>query len=292
MLAGWLEQDGRAALVRLDGTDGSSPREAGAVLILRVDGGFSGTIGGGALEFEALAEARALLAKGAACGHRHRIVLGPALGQCCGGAVVLRLEVFTRDDLGWIAPLGAAEAAGRAIDTTQHEDAAGRLVRLIGPGGSKDRLPVMLCGAGHVGRALALALAPLPFHVDWIDSRAEAFPAHVPANVTVHCVADPVMALDQDLPGTALCVLTHSHALDLALIGRALPDPRFAYVGMIGSATKRARFEGMMRRAGLAEGDIARLVCPIGGRALADKQPAAIAAAIAYELLLVRQLPA
>jgi xanthine dehydrogenase accessory factor len=144
-----------------------------------------------------------------------------------------------------------------------------------------------LFGAGHVGRALVLALAPLPFAVRWIDSRDDAFPAHIPAN------AAPVLARDPQaevaaLPADALVVImTHDHALDLAVTAAAL-ERGFPFVGLIGSGTKRARFERRLRELGMSEERIRALGCPIGIPGIRGKEPPVIAAATVAQLLLVR----
>ncbi len=148
--------------------------------------------------------------------------------------------------------------------------------------------PVYLFGAGHVGRALALALAPLPFAVRWIDPRPEEFPKLVPANVAMIAAADPPAELGQAPDGALVVVMTHSHALDLAIVAEALTQGRFPYVGLIGSATKRARFVSQLRAAGLHEGNVARLICPIGVAGVEGKEPAVIAAATAAQLLMAR----
>ena len=111
--------------------------------------------------------------------------------------------------------------------------------------------PLYLFGAGHVGRALALALAPLPYAVRWIDGRDGAFPQAVPGNVTCIQSANPVQDLQSATDGSFVLIMTHSHALDLAVTEAALRDARFAYVGLIGSATKRARFEKRLREGGV-----------------------------------------
>ena len=291
-----IAREGRACLVRIVRTEGSTPREAGASIVLGAEGRFSGTIGGGALEHEALALGRRMLGE-APAGMVRRVLLGPVLGQCCGGAVEVRIDSFDAEDSGWIAPLVEAERAGPVV-TIGREDAAGRLIRRLAgadvAGGVCETFgtpttPVMIAGAGHVGRALVLALAPLPFSVRWVDSRAEAFPAHGPVNAVMEAPDTPLAALETAAPGTLLVVMTHSHALDLALVARALPDPRFAFVGLIGSATKRARFAGLLTRGGVAAEAVARLSCPVGGRAARDKHPAVIAAMIARDLLVARE---
>jgi xanthine dehydrogenase accessory factor len=133
-----------------------------------------------------------------------------------------------------------------------------------------------------------LALAPLPFAVTWIDPRPASFPSHVPGNVICRTGTDPVRVLDTAPGGAFVAIMTHSHALDLDVAAAALLARRFAYVGVIGSATKRARFAGALRQIGLADDDIARLICPIGLTEIHDKAPAAIAAAVAAQLLIRR----
>ena len=147
------------------------------------------------------------------------------------------------------------------------------------------RRPLWLFGAGHVGRALMLALAPLPFDVTWIDEREGAFPAATPANVRPVRSADAAGELAGAPDGAFVVVMTHSHALDLAIVHAALAVGRFGYVGLIGSAGKRARFVRRLREAGVAEARVATLVCPIGMSGIRSKHPAAIAAGVAAQLL-------
>ena len=147
------------------------------------------------------------------------------------------------------------------------------------------RRPVWLFGAGHVGRALMLALAPLPFDVTWIDERADAFPAATPANVRSLPSTDPAGEVSRAPDGALIVVMTHSHARDLAIVHAALAAGRFGYVGLIGSASKRARFTRRLREAGVAQARVAELVCPVGLPTIASKHPAAIAAGVAVQLL-------
>ena len=147
------------------------------------------------------------------------------------------------------------------------------------------RRPVWLFGAGHVGRALMLALAPLPFDVTWVDERADAFPAALPANVRPLRSDDPAEVLARVPDGALIVVMTHSHSRDLSIVHAALAAGRFGYVGLIGSASKRARFTRRLRDAGVAETRIAALVCPIGLCGIRSKHPAAIAAGVAAQLL-------
>jgi len=310
-----IEREGAAVLATIMAVRGSSPREAGTRMVVRADGAFSGTIGGGALEWQVLAEAQALLAAGA--GPRMRQMdraLGPDLGQCCGGRVRLMLERFGREDLPWLAALARAEGHAELVTVgvpqprgtfarrpaTDAEAALappsanpalladGRLIERFG----RRCPPVYLFGAGHVGRALVMALAPLPFAVFWSDPRPDAFPSHVPQQVRILRDPHPERSLDQAPDDACILIMTHSHALDLAIATAALSAGRFAYVGVIGSQTKRTRFLSQMRQAGLDEARLDRMVCPIGIPGIEGKEPAVIAAAVVAQILLLPQAAA
>ncbi len=291
-LARAIVEEGAAALVTLVATRGSAPREAGARMVVRPSGAFSGTIGGGALEWEAQARAGAALERGRGAAMRQRVALGPELGQCCGGQIDLRIETFDASDLAEIERLAGAEASG-PLSLVARAGADGRLARGFAQAGeageietyAEPAVPVLLFGAGHVGRALALALAPLPFRLRWIDPRPGAFPRHVPANAVVIESADPPAEIDAAPDGAQVLVMTHSHPLDLAIVARALAAERFGYVGLIGSQTKRARFLSQMRAAGIGEAALGRLTCPIGVPGIVGKAPAVIAAAVAAQML-------
>jgi xanthine dehydrogenase accessory factor len=302
----FLTEHGAAVLVTLAQIQGSSPREAGARMMVRPDGRFSGTIGGGALEWLALAEAQSMMSGPGAAYRRLDKALGPELGQCCGGRVLVTLERFGAGDLARVGLLAAAERVGGfttiadpahpTARTTASPDlispgvryaqlADGRIVERFGV----DATALYLFGAGHVGRHLVLALAPLPFAVTWIDPRAGAFPSHVPANVSCRAGNEPVRLLDQAPEGAFVAIMTHSHALDLDVAAAALKARRFPYVGLIGSGTKRARFVSTLRQLGLAREDIGRLICPIGLTEIHDKAPASIASSITAQLLIRRE---
>jgi xanthine dehydrogenase accessory factor len=310
----FIAEHGAAALVTLVEARGSSPREAGARMVVRADGGFSGTIGGGTLEWAALAEAQALLAHPkAAAVRRFKKSLGPDLGQCCGGQVSVLIERFDATDRAAVAPLAAAERSGTLVTVATNDGgrplrrplAAGEDIGAM-PDADYARLPdgrvverfgsaatsLYLFGAGHVGRSLVLALAPLPFVVTWIDPRPGAFPEHIPANAACFTDTEPVRFIARAPADAFIAVMTHSHALDLDLVAAALKADRFAYVGLIGSATKRARFAGAMAKLGISRDAIDRLVCPIGLTEIRDKAPAAIAAATAAQLLIRRDAAA
>jgi xanthine dehydrogenase accessory factor len=300
-----IEAEGSAALVTLARVEGSSPREAGVRMVVRPSGGFHGTIGGGTLEFAALEAANEALRKGRGPARRRSLALGPELGQCCGGRVEWRVETFDKRDLDDLSALAIAEG-GAPATLSAVLGADGRVQRTLGSSVSERRLArladeswteplgvlgraVYLFGAGHVGRALALALAPLPFAVRWIDPRRDAFPAHTPANVTLIHAPEPSAELASAPDNALVVVITHSHALDLEIVAEALRVERFGYVGLIGSATKRARFLSQMRAAGLTGVQLARLVCPIGVSGLESKDPAVIAASTAAQLLIVSE---
>jgi xanthine dehydrogenase accessory factor len=300
-----IEAEGSAALVTLARVEGSSPREAGVRMVVRPSGGFHGTIGGGTLEFAALEAANEALRKGRGPARRRSLALGPELGQCCGGRVEWRVETFDKRDLDDLSALAIAEG-GAPATLSAVLGADGRVQRTLGSSVSERRLArladeswteplgvlgraVYLFGAGHVGRALALALAPLPFAVRWIDPRRDAFPAHTPANVTLIHAPEPSAELASAPDNALVVVITHSHALDLEIVAEALRVERFGYVGLIGSATKRARFLSQMRAAGLTGVQLARLVCPIGVPGLESKDPAVIAASTAAQLLIVSE---
>jgi len=149
--------------------------------------------------------------------------------------------------------------------------------------------PLYLFGAGHVGRAIVQALAPLAFRTSWIDSRSDAFPAELSAGLVTHGAENPPVIVDQAPPGSFFLIMTHSHPLDLDICARVLQRDDFAFLGLIGSETKRARFAGRLRAIGIPPQAIGRLTCPIGIPGIASKEPAAIAAAVAAQLLIVAE---
>jgi xanthine dehydrogenase accessory factor len=272
-----LEAHGTCAMVSVVKVEGSTPREAGARIVV-TPLGFHGTIGGGTLEWQAIAKAQALLGKPT----QHKVSdhsLGPDLGQCCGGRVQLVTEVFARSDLAVARDFAVREENGVFAVTG----------RILAPDFSEkfgeSNRKLFLFGAGHVGRALILALAPLPFDVIWIDPREGAFPSAVPSNVVTIQSESPAAEIADAPPGSFALVMTHSHALDLEITDAVLRSPSFAYAGLIGSATKRARFGRRLRDAGIAESRIEELVCPIGIPSIKSKHPSAIAAATAVQLL-------
>jgi xanthine dehydrogenase accessory factor len=300
-LAAALAAHGRVARVVIAGVEGSSPREVGASMLVW-DQGQSGTIGGGALEFEAAAKARGLLASppipslpppwGREAPLVERVALGPSLGQCCGGAVVLWTEVFDAvpEAVAGVVARGVGEmplAVKRVLAA-----ARGQGVRpspglvagwLVEPMAEAER-QVWVWGAGHVGRALVSVLAPLPgIAVTWVDVAVERFPESVPEGVTVVPASDPAVVADHAPLGAEHLVLTFSHALDLELCHRLL-NRGFKGLGLIGSATKWGRFRSRLAALGHEAQAVGRIRCPIGDPSL-GKHPQAIAVGVVAELL-------
>jgi len=217
----------------------------------------AGTIGGGHLEFHAIDLARQLITEGPVR-REVELPLGPFMGQCCGGHVTLAFE---------------------PVDEAVADRLLRREERLLA-----ERPAVLVFGLGHTGRALAAVLALLPFAVTLVDDRAEAL-VDLPAGCRVRHLPDPQQAVSDAPPGAAYIILTHSHALDYRLTEAALVRGDAAYVGMIGSKTKRKRFEHQFLRAGGSKSVLAQLTCPIGGADVDDKRPEIIASLTAAELV-------
>jgi xanthine dehydrogenase accessory factor len=318
-LAAAVAREGRVARVVVAEAKGSAPREAGAAMLVWEDGQ-DGTIGGGALEWEAAARARAMLAASAgaeplspipsprgggeaplpsAPARVDRVALGPELQQCCGGAVVLLTEVWDAarlaalDTAAGMAARPLVAGAAMPLSVSRRLASARGQGRTAGPiladGWAVEPLAVpvrqvWVWGAGHVGRAIVAVLAPLPgLAITWVDTAADRFPGAVPEGVTQVVAADPARLVPHAPPGAEHLILTHSHALDLALC-HALLLRGFARCGLIGSATKQARFRRRLAELGHAPAAIARIDCPIGDPAL-GKHPQAIAVSVAAEIL-------
>ncbi|MFZ2649528.1 MAG: xanthine dehydrogenase accessory protein XdhC [Burkholderiaceae bacterium] len=258
----WLAQARSAIVVEVSQANGSVPREAGTRMLVSAEQN-AGTVGGGHLEWKAIARARAMLQQGEAQPCVEHYPLGPALGQCCGGTVSLAY-----------APLDA-----------------GALARWPQPQAQFD---LQLYGAGHVGRAIVHALAPLPVRVLWIDEREDEFGAadlerlaHSNAAIRTLCVDTLEAEVRHAATGAFYLVLTHQHDLDLRITEAILRRGDFAYLGLIGSKTKRQRFVHRFEERGISAEAIARITCPIGVPGVIGKEPAVIAAAVVAQLLQV-----
>lgn len=284
---------GPTARVVIAAHDGSTPREVGAAMLVWATGQ-SGTIGGGALEHEATTRARAHLA--ATRPLLTREALGPRLGQCCGGAVTLLTEVFTETTL----PKTEAGVFARPVDNRPMPLAIKRLLAkarsegvlprpallqgwMVEPLSRPDR-HLWIWGAGHVGRALVDVIAPLPgVAITWVDIALDRFPKAIPDTVTLRIDADPTQSVAAAPKDAEHLIVTFSHALDLDLCHRLLTHD-FAHCGLIGSATKWARFRSRLAALGHSPAAIARIDCPIGDPAL-GKHPQAIAVGVASAFL-------
>ena len=250
-------------LVTVDSTRGSVPRDQGAWMAV-FDDQVIGTVGGGQLEFQAIAQARTnLQAKAIGSALVVRYALGPNLGQCCGGEMHLKFEL---------------------VHSGQADELHTRLKAAL--------TPVALFGGGHVGKALVQVLATLPFAITWIDSRDEIFPLGLPPQVRCEHsepVQGAVAALDA---GSQVLIMSFSHAEDLDVVAACLMRQRerrdLPFIGLIGSKTKWARFRHQLEVRGFATDELNHVTCPIGLVGINSKLPEVIAIAVAAQLLLER----
>ncbi len=261
-----------AVLVHIESTQGSAPREAGTWMAVFADT-LVGTVGGGHLEYVAVAQARAHLKNSDASGIepvRHpvdqpmRFALGPALGQCCGGVVQVRFE-----------PVSACDVPALTLRLQQ-----AWLRRLV---------PVALFGGGHVGHALVRVLVNLPFALTWVDSRDGVFPSGLPHHVVCEH-SEPVQAAVRSLsPQSRVLIMSFSHAEDLDVLAACLLRQReradLSYIGLIGSKTKWAIFRHRLAARGFTPEELAHVTSPIGVHGIAGKEPEVIAIAVAAQLL-------
>jgi xanthine dehydrogenase accessory factor len=251
-------QETPAVCVTVQAVRGSVPRGPGTAMLVFAQGE-CGTIGGGHLEYQAIAHARLLLS-GQTEVLSLQQVLGPSLGQCCGGSVALQF---------------------RRVDARD----APNLRTQLAPATT----PLALFGGGHVGKALVNVLAPLPFAVRWIDSRDEIFPEDTPPQVVCEHSSPVHMAVDELAPGSRVLIMSFSHAEDLDVVIACLQRLRarddLPFVGLIGSQTKWATFRHRLEARGFGEAEIARITCPIGVSGIAGKEPEVIAVAVAAQLL-------
>lgn len=285
-----------SALVSVLASEGSAPRGAGSRMLITADRAH-GTIGGGQLEFRAMEQARAILNHPAGCWRVQDYPLGPLLGQCCGGRVRLLIEHVDPANLDWIRH--AADES--VIVSTLKADRVERYVNaralpsilsargvLLREGDSfaevlgQRRRPVYLFGAGHVGQAIARHAISLPLQLAWFDTR--------PVFETIDSVTViPEAAIEQCVAAApddaAILILTHDHGLDYRLTKAALSRTPHAFVGLIGSTTKRARFHKRLENDGVPVEARARLTSPIGVAGVIGKEPDVIAIATLAQLL-------
>lgn len=282
---------GRVVRVLVARSAGSAPRGAGTSMLVWA-GGQSGTIGGGRLEFDAAADALKMI-DGSAESSVQTLPLGPALGQCCGGSVTLVWERFDVSNLPDALPFLRRVGTGAADAASTIDAKIAHLPEVFDPimqdgwlveSALAVQKSLWIWGAGHVGRAIMDVLAPLPdFSITWVDTGPERFPETVPASVGALPAHDPVLLAAHAPTNADHIILTYSHELDLALCN-ALLARGFGTCGLIGSATKWARFRSRLTALGHANKDIARIACPIGDPSL-GKHPQAIALGVATSLL-------
>ena len=249
------DPDARGVLVEIAATTGSSPRKRGARMLLGPEGTFSGTVGGGGLEYHAQQEARRVLASGEPARRIYSLGTDPgqAVGSVCGGSATVDFRL-----------LGPAEAAALLRDMPRPPR-------------------VLLFGAGHVGKALADVLHLMALEVVVTDERAEMLtPERFPhaRRQLIPAAETAVDAEESDL----VVIATHSHALDYTLALAALRSPAH-YVGMIGSRKKNELFRPRLLRDGIPQADIdARFHSPVG-LPIGAQTPEEIAVSIAAEIV-------
>ena len=312
-------------LVTVIEISGSAPREVGARMVVTADSE-SGSIGGGNLEYQAIDSARSLLSERFEFVRRTEYSgLGVTLKQCCGGAVQLMFEKFCGDGaqrliyalanddsrrpkflISCVSDDRQAVIISRKKDLPQLPasvwDAAQALVvqggqasELITDGATSwfvshlNPVPskLVLFGAGHVGKALVKVLEDLPFQIDWVDSRPELFPAQLPDNTQSLSPDNPFKLIDEQPDDVLFVIMTHDHGLDYELCRSILCRRNFGWLGLIGSKTKRQRFEQRLIKDGIDAFTLKRLNCPIGVAGIRGKFPAVIALATAAQLLEV-----
>ncbi len=251
----FLSEQSSVIRIALTRVRGSSPRNEGTEMFV-APSALWGTIGGGQLEFMAINAARDMLRDGSL--HRDMDVpLGPEIGQCCGGRVELQLTRMRSSD-----KRAATDRAARREDALPH---------------------VYVMGAGHVGRALADLFQHLPVRCILVDTRAEEIDLCT-ADVETRLSAIPEAEILSAPAGSAFIVLTHDHGLDFLLTTAALERQDAAYVGMIGSATKRIKLRNWAHKQ--CDGQsIEHLRCPIGASGSRDKRPSVIAAFVVAEVM-------
>jgi xanthine dehydrogenase accessory factor len=256
-LDGFLAREHRVVIVEVTTVKGSAPRDEGTFMLV-APSEIHGTVGGGQLEYMAIENARKMLG-GAGGEAKLDIPLGPDIGQCCGGRVEL---AFTF----------ANEEARATLDRRLAEE-------------ERQKPQVWVFGAGHVGRALAEALTLLPLNVFVVEPR-ETEREQLTSQVHHRSAAMPE-SLIADIPaGSAVVIVTHDHALDFLIGQEALARTDLAYIGMVGSKSKRGSFLHHLDEQGMDRKNADRLVLPIGGTAVGDKRPEVIAAMTASEVLL------
>ena len=318
-LAELLSADQAVVVVTVVTIRGSAPREPGAKMIV-TENDTIGTIGGGKLEYECTRIAVAMLATEHEASKRS-FPLGATMGQCCGGVVDVLFEPLNDKRASWLADLReahlqrmpavlvtgigegrgkcvVADATGAAATHSSLPAAALERARALLTSGKRAEehagyffeaivasdFNIAVFGAGHVGSEVVSVLSRLDCNIHWVDSRRNVFPA-VPPNVCTVAAFQPALEVAAMPPRSAYLVMTHSHALDFDICDRILRRDDAIYCGLIGSRSKRRRFEKRFREQRMPQHLFDKLVCPIGVSGIGGKKPAEIAVATAAELL-------
>ncbi len=296
---------------------GSAPREVGAKMIV-TETETVGTIGGGQLEFQCARIAYEML-NGDPGATLRTFPLGSSMGQCCGGVVDVMFEPLANGLPAWLRDLkalhGQREAAivvtgigsvlPKGVVTADNEfgdnalpetvvDEARAFLRCGGAACSNadvfldpvvgSNFNIAVFGAGHVGTAVVKALSNLDCNIRWVDSRRNIF-RKTPMNVRAVESSDPSLEVAAMPAGSCYLVMTHSHAIDFDIVDRILRRGDSSYCGLIGSVSKRRRFEKRYRAQEMPQQLLEKLVCPIGVAGISGKKPAEIAVAAAAEVL-------
>ncbi len=302
---------------------GSAPRETGAKMIVTASESI-GTIGGGQLEYQCVQIACEQLRSEAPPDkpvRTRRFALGAGCGQCCGGVVDVMFEYLPESRADWLEDLSRLHFERRpaivatstgggprkwvltagTVDRCYPEEIVAAADEILKDGGaarmvgdylveniSPHNFHIAVFGAGHVGAAVVDVLSRLDCGIRWVDSRRSIFPQALPANVTAVEAAEPAREVAAMPEGSYYLIMTHSHSADFDICDQVLRREDVAYCGLIGSTSKRRRFERLMKKQGMAQNHILNLVCPIGVRGIDGKKPVEIAVAVAAEVLQKR----
>ncbi len=306
-------------MVTIAGIRGSAPREVGARMIVTAKEGI-GTIGGGQLEHQCTRIAVAMLGGDDNASVR-TFPLGAAMGQCCGGVVDVLFEPMSAGLPEWLRDLRALHGQREKAALLTHIGSKSKMIISEGRPYPHESLPetvavranemlssgyrgdggervddwfidtivgtnfnVAVFGAGHVGTAVVAALSQLDCNIRWIDSRRNIFRS-TPSNVRAIESREPALEVAAMPAGSLYLVMTHSHAIDFDICDRILRRRDVEYCGLIGSRSKRRRFEKRYKQQGMPQEVIDRLTCPIGVDGISGKKPAEIAVAAAAEVL-------
>ncbi len=316
--------DQEYVLITVGAARGSTPRDTGTKMLVGRKN-VIGTIGGGQLEYVAIDKARSLLCGDGPGAVLMQLPLGPELAQCCGGYTELALTRIGPDDQKWLDQIKQTLSLGQRGALLTHwqggsasrdlilfdqmpqilDDDLQRAVQEADQFGTasvieaekysgiftlvepieQNRFNLFLFGAGHVGRAIVHTLSPLPCTIHWIDSRKDEFPQNTPENIQKIIAENPTELLHKAPANSYFLIMTHSHQLDMELVSEILKKKECAYLGLIGSLTKKARFFKRLKAQGYTDTDLQRVTCPVGIADTGGKHPTEIAISVAAEIL-------